>query len=139
MEKTYKKFDGHALLKMSFMAFLAIVATTIYFTVCYAGYDEWTDIDDVTINNPEDSEVWLIQSKHTLTCTTSNDTDCNLDTGLTEPDSVTHYWTTSSGGDEFEDNDNVGTSVTYFCPNASGSVTITVHADDDHSESSNTA
>jgi hypothetical protein len=99
-------------------------------------YSTHTAITSVAIQGQTASEVWLAGSDHALTCTTASDTDCNETTWETVDDSVTHYWT---GTGTFKNDDNVGTSVTYFCANTAGSDTIAVHADDDYSPENNTA
>lgn len=101
-------------------------------------YDAGTPITDVSITNPVANEVWLIGTPHTLSCTTSSDTDRQCDGGdwYDVSDTVTHYWT---GSGTFEDNDNIGTSVSYICANSVGNNTVTVYANDNYAPASNTA
>ena len=99
-----------------------------------------TGITQVAMQNPSSNEVWLIDSPHTLTCTTSTDEDLYRenpnDDWVTTADSVTHYW---SGGGSFDENDNIGTTVEYIAGDTAGNDTITVHANDDYAGAGNTA
>ncbi|MGC1272604.1 MAG: hypothetical protein WBC44_02765 [Planctomycetaceae bacterium] len=97
-------------------------------------YDAHTPITDVVMQNPTEDEVWLIDSPHTLTCSTSTDTDrkrpSEEDPWEDVGDSVTHFW--SATGGQFKNNDNVGTSVEYICSHVADFYGITVYADDDY-------
>lgn len=102
-------------------------------------YDAGTAITDVSIRNLVADQVWLAGSPHTLTCTTSTDTDrCRADAQSQWQDivdSVTHYWT---GTGTFQGNHYIGTSVTYICSNTAVNNNVTVHANDDYAPDNNT-
>ena len=100
--------------------------------------DAGTAITDVSISNPAANEVWLYDTLHTLTCSTSTDSDRERPNSSAEwtpvNDSVSHYWT---GSGTFVDNDNIGTSVQYISPFATGDDVIVVYADDDYAPETN--
>jgi hypothetical protein len=109
--------------------------------VALAGeWDAHTAITQVSMTNPTANEVWLMDTPHTLTCTTSTDTDrwrsTALDAWINYDDSVTHYWTAAAG--TFPNNNNVGTSVAYIAPQP-GAETINVYANDDYAAVGNGA
>lgn len=115
---------------------VAIILLTCRMAIS-AQYAAGTPITDVSITNPTEDEVWLAGSNHTLTCTTSTDTDRRCITKWEDvSDSVTHYW---EGTGTFKDNDNIGTSVTYICTNAAGNNNVKVYANDDYAPANNTA
>jgi hypothetical protein len=120
------------------MAGVCFIIAAIIGTVPAANYHKDTPITSVSLNSANlavSNPVWLAGSKHAISCTTSTDDDCNLDTATSEGDSVTHYWTATAG--TFKNNDNVGTSVDYLCANSAGGATITVHADDNYAPENN--
>lgn len=117
-----------------------IVLLTCSLALASYEYDAGTAITDVSITNPTANQFWGAGSSHTLTCTAATDTDWYRDSPEDSwhniSDSVTHYWT---GTGTFQDNDNVGTSVTYICTISPGSNTVTVYADDNYAPVSNDA
>lgn len=90
------------------------------------------------------SEYWLVGSDHTVTCTTvATDKDCKFGRNEGESweflgkvtDSITHYWTGTSG--MFEGDNNIGTSVSYVCRYSEGVDGITCGANDNYSDNNN--
>lgn len=81
--------------------------------------------------NPANCDVWLVGSQHSLSCTPpAVDWDICTSTGLPVADSVSVYWTATSG--TFVDDDNTGTSnVDYECRHTGGASGITAHAIDE--------
>ncbi len=103
-----------------------------------------THLGDIEMTNPASSysEYWLVGSDHTVTCTTITDKDhkCHWDGDEwvymgKVTDSITHYWTGTTG--MFENDDNIGTSVSYICRYSEGVDGITCHADDNYSDADN--
>jgi hypothetical protein len=111
----------------------ALVLTFTAIDSANAQYEPGDPITSVSITNPTANEVWLVDTPHTLTCTTASDEDESG--GEDVDDSVSHIWGASAG--TFKFNDNVGTSVEYICPITQGNVTITVAADDDYAPEGN--
>ena len=92
------------------------------------GWYVGTPITDVTITSPDDGDTVFAGGEYTVTCSTSTDHDrtCQSQAGSSVPDnSITHTW---SGDGSFSPT--TGTSATWTAPTATGSVTITVTADD---------
>jgi len=110
------------------VAFAILIALGIVGTAIAVTYYPHTPITDVSITGTlSDEDSVAISSDHTMTCTTSTDTDkyCDETGWHYPPDPVTHTW---SGPGTF--NPTTGTSVTWTAPNSTGDKTITVTADD---------
>lgn len=84
------------------------------------------DVGDATITKPQESDVWLAGSDHTVTCD-FEDKDCNLETGELENDDVICTWDGASGSFK---NGNIGESVDYICSDTSGTEWVEVTAID---------
>ena len=110
-------------------------------------YTYWSDATgsthladiEVTSPAPSYSKYWLAGSAHTVTCTTITDKDHKCKNGTeymgTVDDTVTHYWTGASG--KFEQDNNIGTSVSYVCSYSEGVDSITCNADDNYAAVTN--
>ncbi|MCP4612639.1 MAG: hypothetical protein GY845_28400 [Planctomycetes bacterium] len=115
--KSYRKLIA----AFAILIALGIVGTAI------ATYYPHTPITDVSITGTlSNGDSVAISSNHTMTCTTSTDTDKIWSCGWHYPnDPVTHTW---SGPGTF--NPTTGTSVTWTSPSTTGNKTITVTAND---------
>jgi hypothetical protein len=103
----------------------------------YTAYKPIADGESFEITNVGDSEIWLAGSPQVVTANQVTDRDCNLSTGQWEYDSITTYWTGTSG--MFKNGNSVGLTVTYICTNAAGTNTITAFANDNHAGAGNSA
>jgi hypothetical protein len=102
---------------------LGLLATALGIT-----YEAHTPITDVSITGTLSNGTSVpINTNHTMTCSTSTDTDkyCDGYDWHYPSDPVTHTW---SGAGAF--NPTTGTSVTWTSPNSTGSKTLTVTAND---------
>jgi len=121
---------GGRLVRASAWLFLVVLVATYGGGPALADHDPFPEIDYVFLINPGSDEVWLAGSDHDVSCTTVTDQDCNLETGVLDPDGVTHWWPGSSG--KFVDDDNIGTEVGYICRTDAGTDTVMVQADDEY-------
>lgn len=122
------------------MAIGAIVVSVLVASagICEASYSAGTPISKPSIDTPSFEPYWETDTVHELSASGAEDYDCNTDTGELEADDITYIWTATHGSFVGV---NYGDEVDYETPSSyvTDKAEITVHANDNHSASSNSA